>query len=114
MTIHSVTPDPASTNHKTRPSIAEQRAQAYRAEAIPPARPLAAPRPSLKARVLPWLAAGVLAAGVIGAAYALTPTVPSVAVRQVFVDLDGNGALDLLLYGEVILNSGPLSPGAGR
>jgi hypothetical protein len=91
----------------TGPSIAEQRAEAYRAESLP-----SAPTKTRKVRGwLPWLAAGALSAGILGIGYAVTPAVPSVAVRQVFVDVDGNGTLDLLLYGEVVLNSGPLAGG---
>jgi hypothetical protein len=98
------------TNGATAPSLAEQRQAAYTAPSLP-SKPTSTPRPSFVRRALPWLAAGALCASVLGAAYALTPAVPSVAVRQVFVDVDGNGTLDLLLYGEVVLNSGPLAVG---
>jgi hypothetical protein len=94
-------------NGATAPSIAEQRAAAYRAESLP-SKPTAARKPDLWRA---WLVAGALAGGLTaaGLGYALVPAVPSTAVRQVFVDVDGNGTLDLLLYGEVVLNSGPLA-----
>jgi hypothetical protein len=60
-------------------------------------------------RALPWLAAAGLSVATLGTAYALTPAVTSVAVRPVFVDVDGNGTLDLLLHCDVVLNSGPLA-----
>ena len=101
--IHDLT-----TNGNTRPSIADQRAAAYTAPSLP-SKPTRAPKAGKVREWAPWLAAGVLSASVLAAAYALTPAVPSVAVRQVFVDMDGNGTLDLLLYGEVVLNSGPLA-----
>jgi hypothetical protein len=91
------------------PSIADERAAAFRAAGLPLGRPVAAPALPRLRRWAPWLAAGALCAGILGTAYALTPAVPSVAVRQVFVDVDGNGTLDLLLYGEVVLNTGPLA-----
>jgi hypothetical protein len=101
------------TNGQTQPSIAEQRLAAYQAGSLP-GKPVELSRRRDNPRAwLPWLAACALCLGILGAAYSLTPTVPSTAVRQVFVDVDGNGTLDLLLYGEVVLNSGPLVAPAG-
>lgn len=44
-----------------------------------------------------------------GATTTVTPAaIQPVAVQQVFVDIDRDGDLDLLVTGEVVLNSAPL------
>ncbi len=107
MTTPNSTPTIENTNQHGR-TVAEKHGYGTRGR-LPNPEPVA-PRKSSKLRQwLPWLAAGAFAPASIGAAYALTPAVPSVAVRQVFLDVDGDGRLDLLLYGEVVLNSGPLA-----
>jgi hypothetical protein len=53
-----------------------------------------------------------LAAGVYVGAQAFSTQPQSIPVSNLFVDIDGNGQLDLIVSGEVILNSGsaPLAP----
>ena len=65
----------------------------------------------LKVVVAVTLAAVVLVAALLGAELykALQPPSVSIQVERVFVDLNGDGALDLLVRGEVIYNQVPLA-----
>lgn len=65
-----------------------------------------------KRSVFKWWLIGMLfvlvalAVGTYVGAQAFAPQSNAVPVSNLFVDIDGNGQLDLLVTGEVILNSG--------
>lgn len=71
-----------------------------------------------KRSVFKWWLVGMLivlvalAVGTYVGASAFSTEPNAIPVSNLFVDIDGNGQLDLLVTGEVILNSGsaPLAP----
>ncbi len=99
------TPTAVPTNNRTRAQAAAER---YAEHVRRPA------RPPIRGRIraaLPWLLAGTLAGGLVATlAYRPGPALATTHLERVFVDLNGDGAPDLLLSGEVIYN-GPLAPG---